>query len=335
MKALRFDGRVGLVDAPEPLLAPGEALIRSLRVGIASPDLAAAAGRLAFRGTLGHEFVGVVERVMPAADSPRSAADATRKLEGRRVVGSIHAPCGKCELCRGGLAAHCQARTVLGLHGRDGCFAERFSLPLTNLVEVPKAVDDDTAVFANAAAAALHAAQIIRIVGKPYVTVLGDGLMGLLAAQVMTRLNASVRLLGKHPEKFGLCEKWGIKHRHISEVGRRMDQDVVIDCTGVPAGLTLAMQLVRPRGKIILKTSPAPVPAAGVVAGAAGADLSPAVCNELEIIGAGSGKIGDGLAALAKGEVEVRSLISKRFRLGDGVAAMEAARGAVKVLMEM
>src|SRR3954470_1835788 len=120
IRALRFDGqRAALSDAPRPPIALGEALIRPTRLAIASPDLAAASGRLSFRGTLGHEFVGVVEK---APDS--------RRWEGKRVIGSVHTVCGKCELCRAGLAAHCQQRTVLGLHNRDGCFASFFTLPL-------------------------------------------------------------------------------------------------------------------------------------------------------------------------------------------------------------
>lgn len=323
MKALRFDGAsVGLRDVAEPVVGAGEALIRPLKMGVASPDLAAAAGRLVFRGTLGHEFVGVVEKVGSAELS---------KWVGKRVVGGVNVVCGKCERCRGGLSNHCQARQVLGLHGRDGCFAERFTLPVVNLCEVPRAIDDEQAVFAGVVAGVLHASQMIRFEGKPFVTVLGDGVVGLLAAQVMARLNASVRLLGKHPEKFTLCEKWGVKHRHVGEVGRRMDQDIVVDCTGKAEGLELALQLVRPRGKVIVKSVPALVPVAGLVGKGVGVDMAAAVCNEVEVIGAGSGVMADGLAAV--GGLDVRSLVSGRVRLGAQV--LEKSAGTIKVLVEM
>src|SRR5690606_6250511 len=80
----------------------------------------------------------------------------------------------------------------------------------------------------------------------------------LLTAQALARLNKSVRLLGSRPERVALCERWGVKHRLIEEAGRRQDQEVVIDCTGASGGasgggaLRLAMQLVRPRGVILL-----------------------------------------------------------------------------------
>jgi threonine dehydrogenase-like Zn-dependent dehydrogenase len=317
-------------DAPTPVAGIGEAVITPTRLGIASPDLAIGGGRVPFEGIIGHEFVGVVESVVPTRDEQRS-------LVGKRVVGSPTVSCGVCELCRRGLSQHCPTRRVLGLKNLPGCFAERFVLPVANLVEVPKGVHDDQAVFANAVAAAVHAARMLRIEGKPYVTVLGDGVMGLLCAQVMARLNASVRLLGTQPAKFMLCERWGIKHRHVAEVGRRQDQDVVVDCTGSPEGLELALQLVRPRGKVLLKAGPMPM--MGLTSGDEkhGADLSLAATNEIEIIGSGAGRIGEGMAAIAKNTVEVLSMVSSRFRFADAMAAFKLASlpEAVKVIVEV
>ena len=264
-------------------------------------------------------------------------AEACSVAIGGNVTNStINVVCGVCVLCKGGLSTHCRARSVLGLHGRDGCFAERFTLPLANLSEVPKGVDDDAAVFAEPLASVIHAAQMLRIEGKPYVTVIGDGVGGLLAAQVMAKLNASVRLLGKVPEKFTLCEKWGIKHRHADDVGRRQDQDVVVDCSGTPEGLKLAMQLVRPRGKIVLRTMPAPIPDASGN-GHSGPDLTPAVVNELELLGARCGRLAEALTILAKGQIEIVSLITARTKLADGVGALRKAcePEQIKVVMDL
>lgn len=334
MRALRRDASGIRLDtqAPDPEPLPGEAVIRPSKVGVSSADVAIAEGRWPFAGILGHEFVGVVERV-------NSDKEEQRAMVGKRVVGSINIVCGKCDFCRAGLSTHCPTRTVLGLFNRDGCFAERFTLPIANLTLIPKSITDDAAVFAEPLSAAIHAARILRIEGKTYVTVLGDGPSGLLTAQVMTKLNASVRLLGKYPDKFTLCERWGIKHRHVSEVGRRQDQDIVVDCTGSASGLELAMQLVRPRGKIVLKTTPAAVPGASMTANGpgSGVDLSRAVCNELEIIGSRCGKISDAVNALANGEVEVQSMISRRFKLAEGVSAIKAAaeKSMVKVIIDV
>lgn len=331
MKALRAERGAAVLDlkAPEPQLQAGEALIRPTRLGIGAADLGVASGRIPFTGVMGHQFVGVVEKV-----EPRPGRDDSKRWVGKRVVGSINVVCGTCELCQRGLSVHCRERRVLGLSGRDGCFAERFSLPVVNLTEVPKAIGDDAAVFAEPLASVIHAGHMLRIEGKPYVTVLGDGVGGLLAAQVMVRLNASVRLLGLRPEKFTLCEKWGIKHRHADEVGRRRDQDVVIDCSGTPEGLALAMQLVRPRGKIVLRTTGAPIPDPPTMPGV---DLSPAVVNEIELLGSRCGNLADAVDMLAKNQVEVHPLITSRFALAEGPQALKAAGTpeAIKVLMSL
>lgn len=320
--------------APQPSPEPGEALLRPVCLGLARSDLEVHRRRVAFEGVLGHEFVAVVEGVEGAEAS----------LVGARVVGSINVVCGACDLCRAGLSAHCRRRAVLGLSGRDGCFADRFVLPVRNLVRVPDGIDSESAVFAEPLAGAIHAAQLIRLEGRPYVTILGDGVMGLLCAQVMSRLNASVRLLGRHPEKFGLCEKWGVKHRHVDEAGRRHDQDVVVDCTGRPEGLAVAVELVRPRGTVIVKSAPAPVGAAGEgdggkcagpVAACEGV-MRALVVNELELIGARCGQIADAIAMLARGQIDVASLISRRFGLDQALEALHLAEDprTLKVLLE-
>lgn len=333
MRAIRFDGTKVVLDAraDAPALGAGEAVIRTLRAGVSALDAAVASGRATAAGpiTLGHEFVGMVEELGEGGGADR---ELRKRWEGKRVVGSGTIVCGRCDMCRGGLPNHCRSRRVLGVSGWEGCFAERFKLPLRNLAEVPAAVNDEQAVLAWPAAAALHAASIVRIEGKTYVTVLGDGVDALLCAQVMVKLNASVRVLGSRPEKFTLCEKWGIKHRHNAEAGRRHDQDIVVDCTGTPAGLALAMQLVRPRGKIVLRGDG--VPASETAR--SDLDLSPLVENEIELIGARCGNVVDAAARLAAGEIDVLPLITKRFKLAEGVAALRAAGEAeqLKVVIE-
>lgn len=326
MNAIRSDGvRTWLetrAEAPAP--APGEALIRTRWAAVSPLDAAlpARGGSPTEPLTLGHQFVGTVESL--GADADR---DLRKRWEGRRVVGAIDIVCSQCDLCRAGLASHCRNRRTLGMRGWDGCLSTHFKLPLRNLVEVPSGVDDQAAVFAFLLSGAIHAAQLVRVEGKPYVTILGDTAEALLCAQVMARLNASVRLLGKR--QFALCEKWGIKHRDQSEVGRRHDQDIVVDCTSGGWGLSLAMQLARPRGKIVLRpgsTGPAPE----------GMDLSPIVDAELQVLGAGYGSIADAIAMLARGEIDTLPLITKRAKLADGPQAVALARATdqITVLIE-
>lgn len=329
MRALIAEGTEVRLDgnraAPKP--GPGEALVRLTRAMATRGDATAAKRLTGFHGVLGQNFVGVVESINGTAPGTAPA-----NLANKRVVGSCISVCGKCDMCQGGLNSHCRERSIMGLLGRDGCLAERFTLPTKNLLPVPDSVDDDHAVFANLLASAVQAAQQLTIVGKPYITVLGDGPLGLLMVQVMSRLNASVRLIGRHADKLAICEKWGVKHRLADEVGRRADQDVVVDCTGSPTGLTLALQLVRPRGKIVLKS----LPTSGTSNGPPPNDLASLVFNEIELIGSHLGSINDALSMIARREVDVVSLISKRMSLSDGPALFKSAAqpGSIAVLVE-
>jgi threonine dehydrogenase-like Zn-dependent dehydrogenase len=323
MRAWAVENGTVRVDAgaAEPKPAAGEALIRPTRLAIGSADLTRVRGGGA--GVPGQAFVGVVEAVGKGTDTA---------WVGRRVVGEVGVVCGACDLCRAGLKAHCRQRGELGTPGRDGCFAERFTLPAANLHAVPDNVDDDRAVFAEPLAAAYQIMRQLTIEGRPYLTVLGDGRLGLLCAQVLSKLNATVRCIGRHEAKLALCEKWGVKHRLLRDVGLRQDQDIVVDCTGRADGLATAVAMVRPRGTVVLKTIDAPPGEAG----ARGSALSALVANEINVVGSRRGPVAAALEALSADEVDVVSLISRRMKLADGAAALETAAkpGVLYVLMD-
>lgn len=329
MRAVRYEGPgQGVVitrSAPDPEPPEGEAIIRPRKVAIGAADRAVARGLMGSDPiTLGQEFVGVVEKV--------NALEGARKLAGKRVVGSATAVCGVCDLCRAGLSNHCRERTTLGVQGRDGCFADRFCLPVSSLFVVPDNVDDEQAVFASALASAVQATHQIRIESKPYITILGDGPLGLLCGQLMNRLNASVRVVGRFEHKLELAEKWGIKSRHERDVGRRADQDVVVDCTGTAEGFELALKLVRPRGKVLLKTD-----FLGGDQQRTPVDFTAIVRGEIEVVGSRSGPIPEALRLLSTGQAEVTGLISRRMKLDDAIEALKVSAdpAMLKVVMDV
>jgi len=307
-------------SAPEPVIGSGQALIRPTRVLIGQADVLACRGENNFEGILGYQFVGVVEQ----AEDP--------SWIGARVVGNPNIADPSSELARRGLANHDPDRAILGLRNRDGCLAERFVLEIRNLTKVPEEIDDDRAAFASALAAAVHASQIVHMEGKPFITVLGEGLSGLLCAQVMTKLNASVRLLGTNADRLELCAKWGIKHRHLDDVGRRQDQDVVIDTTMDPKSLEIAMKMVRPRGRIVLKTDP--IPSLNSIEPI---DYAPIIANELQVFGARCGHIAEGLNAMSTGGIDLSGLITKRFKFEDAINALRTAQDEeqIAVIVDM
>jgi threonine dehydrogenase-like Zn-dependent dehydrogenase len=317
MRALVFDQALSFRPRhPDPPEAGGDTLLRIRRAGICATDLEITKGYMAFTGVPGHEFVADV------VASPRA------ELVGQRVVGEINVVCGRCDLCLSGLSSHCRNRSVLGIANHDGAFADFARLPAANLHLVPASVDDDRAVFVEPLAAAFQVLKQIKLDGKKWVTVLGDGRLGLLVAQVLRNTGCPVRLIGKHADKMALCEKWSIRSRLLSDIVPRHDQDVAVDCTGSAAGLELAMNLVRPRGTIVLKTT-----------AAAGKPLNLAglVVNEINVIGSRCGPFREALRALAEQSVDVVSLIHRRMRIEQGVEAFDLAKrpGVLKVLLTM
>jgi len=315
MRALVFDQTLSYQPRwPEPPEEEGDTLIRVRQAGICATDIEICRGYMGFRGVLGHEFVGVVE----------SSPD--KSLVGQRVVGEINVVCGRCDLCLSGLSNHCRNRSVLGILKHGGAFADCVRLPAMNLHVVPDTVDDDHAVFVEPLAAAFQVLKQINVDDRKWVTVLGDGRLGLLVAQVLRNAGCPVRVVGKYPQKLAMCEKWSIRSRLLQDIVPRHDQDVVVDCTGSSEGFEIAMAMVRPRGTIVLKST---------VADGKALNLAPLVIDEIQVIGSRCGPFKDAIRALAEKSVDVVSLLSRRMKLEQGVEAMNFAqrKGVMKVIV--
>ncbi|HJR07552.1 MAG TPA: alcohol dehydrogenase catalytic domain-containing protein [Pyrinomonadaceae bacterium] len=321
MKALRYEnGRLGLAEVDAPREGAGEAVVRVTLAGVCNTDLEIVRGYAGFAGTLGHEFVGVVERAPEEAEG----------LVGRRVVGEINAGCGRCELCAGGDARHCPARTVLGIVGRDGAFAEYLRLPVVNLLAVPDEVDDRRAVFAEPLAAACGILERVEITDNMRVAVTGDGKLGLLCAQALkAQTTASVTLVGKHENKLAIARRRGVETILLEELPEDLTRafDVVVEASGAASGFALAVRLTRPRGTLVLKST---------FHGATAFDASRIVVDELSIVGSRCGRFAPALELLRRDAVDVQSLVTDEFALADGLDAMRRASesGVLKVLLK-
>ena len=315
MLALRIDNKqLSLKNIEKPNRAD-EPLVRVVLSGICNTDLEIARGYAGFKGTIGHEFVGVVE------DS------ANRALVGRRVVGEINAGCGKCNLCRAGDSRHCASRTVLGIVGRDGAHAEFLQLPAENLFVVPDIIPDEHAVFTEPLAAACGILERVKIKSSDRVAVIGDGKLGLLCAQVVALTGASVLLVGKHRSKLRIAERRGIETATPKQAAKRKRQfDVVVEASGAANGFGLALELLRPKGQLVLKST---------FHGKTELDAARIVVDEVSIVGSRCGRFTPALDLLKKAAVDVDSLISEEYPLSNGVHAMRRAgtRGVLKVLL--
>src|SRR5690242_9564236 len=114
MKAVGYeDSSLSVTDLPMPV-ADGEARVAVTLSRICNTDLEIARGYAGFEGTIGHEFVGLIEEVGQVASLPSTRqAGNLSYTPGMRVVGEINAGCGLCNLCLAGDPRHCPKRTVL------------------------------------------------------------------------------------------------------------------------------------------------------------------------------------------------------------------------------
>lgn len=339
MKALRFSDVEGLrveqVEIPKP--SSSEALLKITRAGCCSTDFQIIDGYVpGFDHTLGHEFVGIV---VEAPSDPF--------LINKRVVGEINCKCGECHhpdpIFR---RNHAPERTVLGIIAKDGCMAEYCTLPIENLHVVPDDVSDEEACFAEPLAAACRVAEQGMVRSNENIAVIGDGKLGLLVSHaIATQQNqlpssspASVTCFGRHENKLNLLKPVGVTGvlvSHTTATDYSGKFDVVIEASGSPQGILLALALTPPLGTIIQKSTCSTVikdPATVLSWSAVANDV---VVNEKTVVGSRCGPFPPALEMLRREETKnlVKAMLSAVIPLEDGVKAIEEAqkKGMIKV----
>ena len=298
-------------DIPRPPPAADEALIQVRMAGICATDQQLCRGYYPFTGILGHEFVG--EIVTPATRA------------GERVVGEINLGCGTCPLCLQGMSNHCAQRRVLGIKHYSGAFAEYLCLPLTHLHTVPDKVSDEQAVFVEPLAAALEILQQISIQPQQRVLIMGAGKLGQLIAQVLRLSGCDLSVCVRYAQQQTLLERLNICCLKESDLEPR-HWDVVIEATGAENGLLQALDCVRPRGCIVLKST---------FGGTVEVPLSRLVVDEIRLQGSRCGAFAPALRLLEQGVVQPEMLLSHRLPLQQGEAAFQLAaqKGVGKVVL--
>lgn len=301
-------------DYPLPVPQPDEALLRITLAGICATDLEMVKGYVSgFAGVLGHEFVGVVEQCADPA------------WVGKRVVAGMNIGCQTCEYCLKHGPEHCPTRRALGVHNKDGAFAEFMTVPIRNLFVVPDAVPDERAVFTEPLAAALKIREQVRIRPSHKTAVVGPGRLGLLVAQVLQLAGGDVTVLGRRPGSLDLPASWGLVTGLTTDFADD-SFDLVVETTGNSVGFAQALRLVRPMGTIVLKST---------FADDNYLDMTKIVVSEIEVIGSRCGPFAPALRLLAEGQIHTAPLIMADYPLADGLTAFQKAaeRGVLKVLL--
>jgi threonine dehydrogenase-like Zn-dependent dehydrogenase len=319
------------VSTPLPKLLPGWALVRVRLAGICNTDVELLHGYYNFRGVPGHEFVGTVEELRGV-----SAAE-KKKWLGRRICGEINISCKSlgrrpvCDFCRRGLKTHCAHRTVLGIIGHPGAYAEYLTLPLENLHAVPDGIRDEQAVFVEPLAAACEILDQINVKKYREAAVLGDGKLAQLIARVLKTAVPRVVMYGKHGRKLALARHAGIQTKKVrgdtSDLKRiKENYSLVAEATGSPSGLAFAQHMTEPRGTLVLKST---------FHGAAPVETWPIVVKEITVIGSRCGPFAKALALMRSGKIDPTPLITRSFPLSEAPVGIRFAQqpGVVKILL--
>jgi alcohol dehydrogenase len=325
------NGKLKPVSGPLPRRRRGWALVRVRLAGICNTDVELLLGYHNFQGVPGHEFVGTLEELRGVS------AGEKKKWLGRRVCGEINISCralGRrpvCNFCRRGLKTHCARRTVLGIIGHPGAFAEYLTLPLENLHAVPDTLSDEQAVFVEPLAAACEILEQVDVGKIREAAVLGDGKLAQLIALVLRTAIPRVVMFGKHEEKLALARRAGTATKKVrgdaSDFERSTEKfRLVVEATGSPTSLALAQQMTEPRGTLVLKST---------FHGVAPVETWPIVVKEITVLGSRCGPFTKAMALLRSGKIDPTPLITRVFPLDKTPEAIGYAQrsGVMKVLL--
>jgi 2-desacetyl-2-hydroxyethyl bacteriochlorophyllide A dehydrogenase len=318
------DRRLVVVDGPAPEPGPGQVLVEVAYCGICGSDLHfREVPELFPAGTVpGHEFSGRIAEVGERVRGWRS---------GDRVCVLPFGQCGKCAACRAGHEQVCPHAVTGGVGlgtGRPGAYAEQVVVDDRMLFSLPDSVDDRAGTLVEPLAVAIRAVDQASVDPDEPTLVLGAGPIGLLTALVLRHRGCQrVVVCSRNPARARRAAALGLDTVSIDEVESVESPVCVFDCAGTPASAQLAVQALRPLGRLLLvglSLTPLDLSAPSIV------------IKELEIRGVIAYRHAQFQAAidmLAAGAIPVGELITETVPLAEAESAFQAltARGNEKL----
>lgn len=281
MKGILFDKKPTYKENLEkPIPNQNQSLIKVLIGAICNTDKEIIKGYKDFKGIMGHEFVGIVE------ESPNP------ELIGKYVVGEINENCGNCLYCKTNRPTHCINRKVLGIQNKNGCFSEYITLNTNLLHLLPDNLSPYKAIYTEPFAAAFEILTQIEIKENTNIAILGDGRLAYCIAQAFHSINKEVTVIGKHDNKLNLFNK--IPTVTTTKQSTNDSFEIVIEATGSPSGITQAINIVRKKGTIVLKST---------YAGDTTLPMTQVVVEEITIIGSRCGPFKPAIEALSREDI--------------------------------
>jgi len=331
MKAILYEGvgAVSLIEMPKPIAEEGSVLVKVKYCAICGTDTHAYMheGEL-FPGTvLGHETVGVIEEIGKGVEG--------FEIGDRVAVGAPGSCPEQCYYCRTGRPNLCVNgfKRTLGIGPRtQGAYAEYVlaKYPKRQLIKIPDGVAFDDAVLFDIFSTAYHGYRRSSCKAGDNVIVVGAGAIGLSMVQVLKLAGARhITAIDRSESKRKMALAFGADlaidsseeanlTEKIKELYNGVGADIVYECAGNPMTVGIAVSLCRPGGEVILiGTNPEPLSTINEIQiGLMELDVKGSFCYD-------DNEIGIVFDLMAKGLINTKGLISKKFQLEEAKTALE------------
>ncbi len=332
MRAGVFQGarKLAIQDVPDPVAGATDVVLDVRACGVCGSDLHTyTTGRFAEAGQImGHEFAGRVREV---------GAEVTDIAVGDRVTGLPIQPCGRCRRCRESAAHLCEVWATRSVaFGLPGGFAERLRIPDAvlghNVHRLSATMSYEAGALVEPLAVGVHAVRLAHPRPGQSVAVLGLGVIGLQVAQVLGAHGvAPVLGVDRSPLRRSVARELGVTaFADAADVPVDPEIDLVFEVTGSPELVAAAVELVRPRGLVLI---------VALYERSATWDPNRLVHKELTVRGSAMvtpRDFRDALDLLATGRAQADPLVTHRMPLAGLTDAFETQldpERAVKVLI--
>ena len=257
VKTAYAPGNIELRTVPIPQPGPREVLVRVKAAAVCGTDVhirhwnAWAQARMNPPVVIGHEFSGEVVEI---------GSDVRTVRVGDRVSSESHIACNNCQICHEGNRHVCPNTKCIGVH-QDGCFAEYIVIPeeITFVYSDPALPWEQLALM-EPLGVSVHGITDVPLAAKT-VAIIGAGplgQMGILTARLTGA--AQVIVLEPNAERAALAKQLGadavidpIAEDPVAAVKALTGgygPHVAVDFSGSKAGMTAAMQYLRPEGQL-------------------------------------------------------------------------------------
>ena len=344
MKAMVLHGNydVRYEDVQKPAPGYDQVLVKVKYVGLCATDISfytgnssfAAQGLIRYPMIQGHEWSGVVEEI----------GDGVKKVQvGDRVIGDCAVTCGYCQPCLAGDYIQCENQRAVGtVNAWDGAMADYILMPQRSVYKIPDNVDMDVAALVEPLAIGFYAVQRAQIKLGDAVVICGTGAIGFgaLCAAVHSAAR-TVILAGRKSGKLALGKRLGADAcvnltkedfaASVKALTGGKGADVIVEATGAQETLLSAVAATRDSGTIAIP--------AFYEQSIRAFPMDDAVLRNLRIVGvSGSPNMAPHvLEFLSQGEMQVRDLITARYKVRDLEKAYEDAihnRENIKIMLE-